>query len=656
MAYIGRDIEYGTFTKQVITPPDSSTTVYTLDQSVGNARNLIVSVGGVIQEPDVAFTAVGTNLTFTSAPAQGSAVWIVYLGKELGSGGSRTASINFQSENGNGTTTPFVLTKSVVNSASILVTLNGIAQVPDTDYTAANLVLTFSTAPSADMDIMVYYFDVAGKINTVPDGSITASSLAANGTWPAWNGSALTNLTSGNLSGSALPALNASNVTGLTDSLSTETTTDPLLNSNPASVGHMWLNTSTGELFCCTDNTTNNNVWKNIGEGSGNVSAPTNPTNTGTFTGNENGGTTFTFQFTGGVVASHYLVDNITGGALTVTTPEVADGASHEFVTTMPASGNDTVHTFRVRTKNAEGFYSSGITVSFTILAISYITATGGIYSTSGDYIYRTFTGNGTFTVSALGTTGNNTVDYLLVGGGGGGGSGRGGGGGAGGYVASSLTISTGSFEVEVGGGGDGSNNVPYTNEALIGKVGHSTSVTGLGITTATGGGGGGTCQWQGFPHLRNGASGGGAGGNNGYVGGTSTSQGNNGGGCTNSGGHGRSGGGGGGASVAGVAGHWPKAGDGGNGTTWINGTTYAGGGGGGTGSGVSNIGLAGTGGGGKGGWGYRSAPGQTGGENPDHGTQFTGGGGGGDGYENYNLQNGNGGDGVVIFRYKYQN
>ena len=100
MAYIGRDIEYGTFTKQVITPPDSSTTVYTLDQSVGNARNLIVSVGGVIQEPDVGFTAVGTNLTFTSAPAQGSAVWIVYLGKELGSGGSRTASINFQSENG----------------------------------------------------------------------------------------------------------------------------------------------------------------------------------------------------------------------------------------------------------------------------------------------------------------------------------------------------------------------------------------------------------------------------------------------------------------------------------------------------------------------------------------------------------------------------
>ena len=655
MAYIGRDIEYGTFTKQVITPPDSSTTVYTLDQSVGNARNLIVSIGGVIQEPDVAFTAVGTVLTFTSAPAQGSIVWLIYLGKEIGSGGTRIGSTNFQSENGNGSTTPFALTKSATNSASILVTLNGIVQVPDTDYTASNLVLTFTTAPDATHDIMVYHLDVAGKINTVADGSVTAAALAANGTWPAWNGSALTNLTAGNLNGGVLPALDASNITNLTDSLSTETTSDPLLNSNPSNVGHMWLNTTTGELFCCTDNTANNNVWKNIGEGSGNVSAPTNPTNTGTFTASETGGTTFTFQFSGGVVASHYLVDNITGGSLTVTTAEVADGASHEFVTTMPGSGNDTVHTFRVRTKNAEGFYSSGITVSFTILATIYTTATGGTKVPVGDYYVHTFTSSSSFNVTQVGT--DNTIEYLLVGNGGGGGAGIGGGGGAGQYLSvGSYAISVSNYNVTIGGGGAGSSNAnSYASQA---------SSTTFGSITAVGGGGGaGWRHWNsgGNSSALNGASGGGAGGDNGsHSGGTGT-HGNNGG----SGGYSvsvrTSGGGGGAASAGGNAVETNPASCGNGGAGYNNTITgssvgYAGGGGGGNNS-YQHAYPRGTGshGGGDGNWELYNPPGgQTYGTN---GTSNTGGGGGGGGETTGASHAGkNGGSGILVVKYKYQN
>ena len=64
MAYIGRDIEQGLFTKQTFTA-DSSTTVFTLSHAVSSANNLLVSVGGVIQEPDSAYTASGTVLTFT---------------------------------------------------------------------------------------------------------------------------------------------------------------------------------------------------------------------------------------------------------------------------------------------------------------------------------------------------------------------------------------------------------------------------------------------------------------------------------------------------------------------------------------------------------------------------------------------------------------
>ena len=75
----------------------------------------------------------------------------------------------------------------------------------------------------------------------------------------------------------------------------------------------------------------------------------------------------------------------------------------------------------------------------------TFIAATGGTPpcgSTTGDYKYHTFTGPGTFCVSATGNdAGSNKICYMIVGGGGGGQphpAGAGGGGGAGGWRATS--------------------------------------------------------------------------------------------------------------------------------------------------------------------------------------------------------------------------
>ncbi len=72
------------------------------------------------------------------------------------------------------------------------------------------------------------------------------------------------------LTGSALPAINGAaltNVPGVTNSAS-----DPLISTNPSSgVGTAWLNTTTGNLYCCTDATTGANVWINVGSGTGDV-------------------------------------------------------------------------------------------------------------------------------------------------------------------------------------------------------------------------------------------------------------------------------------------------------------------------------------------------------------------------------------------------
>jgi hypothetical protein len=156
----------------------------------------------------------------------------------------------------------------------------------------------------------------------------------------------------------------------------------------------------------------------------------------------------------------------------------------------------------------------------FATVGSNFISATGGTISCSGNCRIHTFTGPGTFTVSALAATpANNQVSYAVIAGGGAGGSNRGGGGGAGGfredkspvtpYTASPLegagtiNVTATSFPITVGAGGAAAPNP--CNSAAGGTGGSSTFST---ITSAGGGGGGARCRVAGT----NGGSGGGAG------------------------------------------------------------------------------------------------------------------------------------------------
>ena len=84
MAYIGRAPITGQFEKQLLTA-DSSTTSFALDWTVGSTSALIVSVGGVVQEPEVAYnlSGGGTNIVFTAAPTSGDRVYIHFLGQAI---------------------------------------------------------------------------------------------------------------------------------------------------------------------------------------------------------------------------------------------------------------------------------------------------------------------------------------------------------------------------------------------------------------------------------------------------------------------------------------------------------------------------------------------------------------------------------------------
>ena len=298
----------------------------------------------------------------------------------------------------------------------------------------------------------------------------------------------------------------------------------------------------------------------------------------------------------------------------------------------------------------------------------SFLSATGGTVTCSGDFKIHTFTGPGTFCVSSSASVAdNNIVSYLVVAGGASGGSSEGGGGGAGGfreykspldsYTASPLngnpcgtaiTVTSTAFPITVGAGGASRPSSPSSNGASGSNSIFST------ITSAGGGGGGSNA-----PSPCAGVSGGSGGGSrrdaaspNAAAGNTppvTPPQGNNGGSTPVS--DWRGAGGGGGATAVGGNGSGNSSpsgevgGPGGAGaTTSISGssTAYAGGGGGSINGTSGNIGTGGTGGGGNG-----SQPPAC----ATAGTANTGGGGGG----GTGKASGAGGSGIVIIRYKFQ-
>ena len=84
MAYIGIDPNVGDITFQRFTG-NGNDTAFTLAQSVVSGEALIVTIGNVVQEPGIgkAYTASGTTLTFSAAPANGDVITVRFFGRAV---------------------------------------------------------------------------------------------------------------------------------------------------------------------------------------------------------------------------------------------------------------------------------------------------------------------------------------------------------------------------------------------------------------------------------------------------------------------------------------------------------------------------------------------------------------------------------------------
>ena len=173
MAYIGRGPVTGSFEKQDLTA-DGSTTTFTLNYTVGSSSAILVSVSGVLQEPEVAYNIAsgGTTIVFSAAPETGEDIFVIFLGVAFDTTTLlATGAITGQS----------ALTSGLQGADTLLVFDNSASSLKK--LTLSNLIsaATELSEVAADDDVLLLFDTSASEIKKIQKSNIaTAISVNAN--------------------------------------------------------------------------------------------------------------------------------------------------------------------------------------------------------------------------------------------------------------------------------------------------------------------------------------------------------------------------------------------------------------------------------------------------------------------------------------------
>jgi hypothetical protein len=196
-AYLGATPAYGKFQKQIIIG-DGSTASFSLDYPVSASSQILVSVGGVLQEPEIDFSAYTTagqgTINFSSSVGSGVRIFILFMGQQLLVPTQALSSPHIDSFTSDGSTTTFTLTRtpSIGNGANVITFANGTFLVYGTDYstTGANILLnnTYTAGTIITAIQLAESNNVAGSVGVIPDNSITAAKLSLSYTLATYTG------------------------------------------------------------------------------------------------------------------------------------------------------------------------------------------------------------------------------------------------------------------------------------------------------------------------------------------------------------------------------------------------------------------------------------------------------------------------------------
>ena len=189
MAYIGRGPVTGSFEKQDLTA-DGSTTTFTLNYTVGSSSAILVSVSGVLQEPETAYNIAsgGTTIVFSAAPETGEDIFVIFLGIAFDSTSLlATGAITGQSALTSGlqAADTLLVFDNPASSLKKLTLGNLLSAATELSEVAADddLILLFDTSASEIKKIQKSNIATAISVNAnlTGDGSTTAFTLGTSG-------------------------------------------------------------------------------------------------------------------------------------------------------------------------------------------------------------------------------------------------------------------------------------------------------------------------------------------------------------------------------------------------------------------------------------------------------------------------------------------
>jgi hypothetical protein len=364
------------------------------------------------------------------------------------------------------TGTNFVLSQSVTNSADIALFVDNVRQDPTT-YTAVGTALTTSTISSPSTMYCLYNGRTTETISPA-SGSVDSSQIVAG----AVDDSHISGLAASKLTGSLPASMNEI----------TKSSSDPTISTNPAGgVGTVYLNTTSGDMYSCTDATAGSNVWTR-------TSTTTYITATGGTITTDGDFKVHTFTSSGTFTPT---IGNVLSGGDTVDYLVIAGGGAggSSYPGAQTGSGGG----------GAGGYLTS---LSFTISAQAYAVTVGagGAGSASVAALSGTNSSFSTATSIGGGRGGSQTGSIAGLVGGSGGGAGAfsgsdNGTAGAGtvgqGYAGGTAVYTSPAYG---GGGGGGSSAVGVNGTSSAGGnggAGTANSITGSAVTRAGGGGAG---------------------------------------------------------------------------------------------------------------------------------------------------------------------
>ena len=153
---------------------DGSDVTFDTATAIANENNVQVYLDGVYQSKDN-YTTSGSTVTMSTAPANGTSVELIHMV-------STSGVIARDSFTGNGSTTAYVLSMSILDENATQVYLDGVYQSKD-NYSTSGSTLTFSTAPPNGTAIEVVHIKAVSasslnQNNFTGDGSTTAFTLS----------------------------------------------------------------------------------------------------------------------------------------------------------------------------------------------------------------------------------------------------------------------------------------------------------------------------------------------------------------------------------------------------------------------------------------------------------------------------------------------